>query len=215
MYDFGLWAAKELKPCSICFETLAESAVSKQSGLLACAPMDFVRNFIATKNALAPLGIKAILSTDAAEYCQFSFCPVGKDALIISPEGTVDACYWLPEEWTRKGLDLNMGMVTENGFELEIEKVERVRRAAALSKEACRNCLCQFQCAGGCHVRRSGNPERRYEQICFQTRLITIHRLLSEIGQVNLADAWIQNRAAIKDCVYSPSDRLDDLELAN
>ena len=213
MVEFGVWCGRELKPASICFETLDESAVSRRSDLAPCTPMEFVRNFIAVKKALAPLGIDTVLSTDASEECQFSFCPVGKDALIISPQGSIDGCYWLPEEWIRKGLDLNLGIVTEDGFDLKTENVERVRQAATLQKEACGNCFCQYHCAGGCHIRRMGHLERRYSEICYQTRLITLWRLLSELGQEGLADAILKDKRAAAKFVHVSSDRSSDLEV--
>ena len=213
MEEFAIWAAKELRPKSLCFETLAESQISKQSGLVPASPLEFVRNFIAAKKALKAMAVETILSTDQAENCQFSFCPVGKDALIISPDGSVDACYWLEDEWIKNGLNLHLGVVDQSGFELETEKVLQARGAASLHKDACRNCLCQYKCAGGCHVRRAANPHaRQYDQICFQTRLITISRLLSEMGQAELADALLQDQTAIDACVYPLSDRLCDME---
>jgi uncharacterized protein len=214
MVEFAIWAATELMPSSLCFETLAESPISKRAGLVPSDPLEFVRNFIAAKKALEPLGIKTILSTDQAEKCQFSFCPVGKDALIISPDGSIDACYWLKDEWVKNGLELHLGVVNQTGFELETEKVLQARGATLLHKDACQNCLCQYICAGGCHVRRAANPQvRQYNQICFQTRLITVSRLLSEMGQAELAGALLQDKTAVDVCVYPLSDRLCDMEI--
>jgi uncharacterized protein len=214
MVKFAIWAAKELRPSSLCFETLAESPVSQQAGLLPADPLEFVGNFIAARKALEPLGVETILSTDPDGDCQFSFCPVGKDALIVSPDGSVDACYWLAEQWRKNGLQLHLGMIDQTGFELETEKVLQARQTAILHKDACQDCLCQYHCAGGCHVRRAANPQvRQYDQICFQTRLITVSRLLIEMGQGKLADALLQDRAVVDACVYPSSDRLQDMEM--
>jgi uncharacterized protein len=209
MAEFAAWAARELKPSSICFEAVVESPLSRQAGLLQAHPLIFVKNFLEAKKTLEPYGIALILSTDQPGDCQFSFCPVGKDALIVSPDGSVDACYWLETAWQQNGLDLHLGALHSDGFEFVPGAIQRVRQTAMLNKEACQGCLCQYRCAGGCHARRPS--ERQYHEICYQTRLLTVARLLHEMGQDERLDAWLQDRQAVETMVYRQSDRLVDV----
>ena len=213
MPEFAAWAARELRLGSVCFETLAESPLSQRSGLLPADPYVFVQNFQAAQKVLEAQGIQTILSTDPPGAIQGSFCPVGKDALIVSPDGAVDACYWLEAQWQAQGLDLHLGQVDESGFVYEEGAVQRAREASLAHKEACQDCLCQYTCAGGCHVRRASNPEGRHTaQVCYQTRTLMVLRLLHELGQVELADAWLSERQAVEAMVNSASDRLESVE---
>ena len=209
MVEYALWAAQELRPASLCFETLAESPRSRQAGLSAADGLAFAQNFIAAKIALQAYGVQVVLSTDPPGKCQTSFCPLGKDALIVSPDGSVDGCYWLEGEWQKQGLDLHLGWVEPDGFAFVPGKVQQVRDATGRYKTACQDCLCQYHCAGGCHVRRgTADQGRRYSEVCFQTRAITAARLLVEMGQAELAQAWLQDRQAVERMVYAPADRL-------
>ena len=213
MVEFAAWAARELRPGSLCFETLAESPRSRQAGLLPADPFLFVQNFLAAKKILDSQGIETILSTDPPGSLQDSFCPLGKDALIVSPQGSVDACYWLEEQWQHNGLDLHLGRVDEAGFVFESGALQRAREATLTNKDGCQDCLCQVHCAGGCHVRRGAAPQGRHNaEVCFQTRAITVARLLHELGQADLAQAWLQDRLAVEAVVYTTSDRLVSLE---
>jgi uncharacterized protein len=213
MVGYATWAAETLHPSSICFETMGESSLSRRNGLEVADAYRFVKNFQAAKRILEKKGIQAILSTDASMELQSSFCPVGKDALIVSPDGSVDACYWLKDKWQDNGLDLHLGQVNNQGFLLEPGALQRARGAILINKDACQNCLCQYICAGGCHVRRAGaGMGRRNGEVCFQTRGIITMRLLHELGQDELAEAWLNDRAAVEQTVYATSDRLECLE---
>ncbi len=213
MVDFAAWAGQALHPNSLCFETLVETPLARQAGLGAADPFCFVNAFWDAKKVLASLGIETVLSTDAAGGLQESFCPVGKDALIVSPEGSVDACYWLREQWQERGLDLHLGEVGEHDFEFEPGAVQRAREAAGVNKLACQDCLCQYSCAGGCHVRRGVTlRERNYAEVCYQTRALKIARLLGEMSQEVLAEAWLGNRPEVEKVVYAASDRLEASE---
>ena len=213
MVEFAAWATQELRPNSLCFETLAATPLSRQAGLEAADPFRFVQNFWAAKQVLAGQGIETILSTEAAGGLQESFCPVGKDALIVSPDGSVDACYWLEEQWRERGLDLHLGEMGEAVFQFEPGAVQHARETAGVNKNACADCLCQYSCAGGCHVRRGIVPNgRNNAEVCFQTRALKIARLLSEMGQEKLAETWLGNRMEVEKAVLAASDRLADAE---
>jgi uncharacterized protein len=213
MASFAAWVAEELHPLSVCFETLAESPLSRQNGLEAADPFQFVLNFQAAKKILDVHGIQTILSTDPPGSLQSSFCPVGKDALIVSPDGALVACYWLEEAWQRNGLDLRLGQLDDDGFALEPGALQRAREATLINKDSCQDCLCGYSCAGGCHVRRTSAPTgRRNKEVCFQTRLILTLRLLHELGQGALAKAWLADRSAVDRFAFASSDRLESLE---
>jgi len=130
---------------------------------------------------------------------------VGSDALIVSPDGAVDACYLLQQDW--RGLDLRLGRLGEEGFDLDAAAVQRVRDLRVEAKSLCRDCFCRWHCAGGCHVNhRADAPPGHYDRLCVQTRVVTLHRLLRQAGEADLAAAWLAARDDV--AVLQPNDRL-------
>jgi radical SAM protein with 4Fe4S-binding SPASM domain len=196
------WLAEELRPSAVCFETLVASPLARASGLFPPSPWEFGRQFLAASHILAEYGIETVLSTVNLQNVQTSFCPVGKDALIVSPDGAVDACYLLPDDWRRSQLDLHFGRVTPRGLELDSAALERIRTLAADTKPLCATCLCRYHCAGGCHVNHP--TADNYDDLCIQTRLVTIASLLRRIGQLALAESWLQ----APESVLQPTDQL-------
>lgn len=213
MVEIAEYFAHTLAPEGVCFEMLVPSPSSQAAGLQPPDPYDFTRGYLAASKALAAHDIDTIISTVNLGAYQSSFCPVGKDALVVSPDGSVDACYLLREDWEKNGLDLRLGQSTGSGFVFEPGAVQRARDLTGQQKSACRDCLCRFHCAGGCHVRRcAGTPGRNNAEVCIHTRLITIANLLLGLGQAELLDDWLQDQSALESVALSPSDRLADLE---
>jgi hypothetical protein len=71
--------------------------------------------------------------------------------------------------------------------------------------------LCRFHCAGGCVVNHK--LEAAFDDLCIQTRLVTISKLLREAGQPDLTQSWLTNRAAMEAAALQPSDRLEEVAL--
>jgi uncharacterized protein len=176
-------------------------------------PWEFAQNFNRAASLLESEGIETILSTAVVEKCQFSFCPVGKDALIVSPDGSIDACYQFKVDWESHGLDLHLGSLNGNRFELEPGAFQRIRNMSAGNKTLCVGCLCRYHCAGGCHVHNDiDRPPGDYPDACIQTRLVTVSKLLRKLGQPSLARQWLAERHDSHSFVFQPNDRLEELE---
>jgi radical SAM protein with 4Fe4S-binding SPASM domain len=134
---------------------------------------------------------------------------VGRDALIVSPDGRVSGCYLPREEWRAQGLDLDVGALAGGGgLCLDDTAVQRVRELV-LAKPRCRECFCRWSCAGGCHVHETppGCPEV-YSDFCVQTRIITACSLLDEMGLGGRVEPLLADRAALDVLSLQESDRL-------
>jgi len=214
MVEIAEYFASTLAPVSVCFEMLVPSPASESAGLHPPDPYAFTLGYMSASRALSGCGIETVISTVNLNACQGSFCPVGKDALIISPDGAVDACYLLEEDWQKNGLDLHLGQLKESAFDFAPGAVQRARDLTARFKSACRDCLCQTHCAGGCHVRRGSSPNHLRSEVCIHTRLITIASILNSLGHPDLVDAWMSDRSALQETALSTSDRLAHLEAA-
>ncbi len=209
MPEIAQWISHEFRPSTVCFEILSLSHTAQSVAFAPPDPWEFARNFDQASQILSQYGIKTIISTADLHAPRLSFCPVGKDALIVSPDGMVDACYLLQKDWEAVGLDMRLGSLTPSGFELHPEAVDRARNMTVESRALCANCLCRYYCAGGCHVNHdTTGAAGQYDRHCILTRMITVTQLLRTMGQHTLADEWLGNRALLEETILQENDRL-------
>lgn len=207
--DFAQWIGDNLKPSIACFETLSVSPLAIEAGFTAPNPHDFALYFDHATRILAHFDIQTVTSSADLSQAHTSFCPVSKDALIVSPDGAVDACYLLQTDWQQKGLDMRLGRLNEGVFEIQPDSLARVRAMQVQNRPLCADCMCKFHCAGGCHVHHDTNrPAGQFDNWCIQTRLITITRLLRDLGEDDLADAFLNTPSAWEHAVWQASDRM-------
>jgi uncharacterized protein len=212
MTEIAAWLGKEFRPSTVCFETLTESKLSQASGFMSCSPWTFARQFVDATRVLDKYGVEVVSSTTNLQNIQLSFCPVGNDALIVSPDGTLSACYLLPEDWSRNNLDFHFGRVARDSFEIDEEALQYVRSMSVADKALCSNCLCRYHCTGGCHVNHNIARAQQYDDLCIQTRLITIAKLLMQMKQDDLMEEWLANRPAMEMSGMQQTDQLFRLE---
>ncbi len=203
------WFSRHFHPTIINFEPLKETAESLKAGLKPPEPHVFAKNFMKAFLAASRLGIKAIYSGAMVEKIQHSSCPVGRDALILTPDGIVNACYLLEEEWLSKQLDLKLGYVSGSG-ELVIDPVAMKNiRGIAHQKNRCQYCFARWHCAGGCHVMNyHDNQTGIYTDFCIQTRLISAGLILHELGADQDLELLLQDEEAMHHLVMFKSDGL-------
>jgi uncharacterized protein len=209
--DIARRFAETFLPSAVCFEVLSPTPASEQAGLTPPDPYAFARAFDAAERALEPYGIRAVLSTAELDKRQVTFCPVGRDALIVSPDGAIDACYLPEERWRQPGLDMSLGWVDTGAHRLciDIDAINRVRRLNVNNKPRCAHCFCRFHCAGGCYVRQpAGKAPGDYDDLCVHTRLVTAARLLRLLGEDALASGWLRDQASLELAARQPDDRL-------
>jgi uncharacterized protein len=212
--QIATWFADELHPAAICFETLVSSALSQSHAIEAPDPWTFAQNFSLASAVLAEKGIRLVLST--AELCvpYVSFCPVGNDAMIVTPDGNINACYLLDEDWRKEGLDLCYGSLGSAAslagpLVLDQDALQRIRKLNVHEYSLCTNCFCRFHCAGGCHVnRRQTLLSTTYDSTCIQTRMITISILLNRLGQAAVNQEWLSTPSSWREAVLQEDDRV-------
>jgi uncharacterized protein len=209
------WFCADFRPSAIDFETLQPTPQSERAGLAPPDPYAFASEYRRARGVATEQGVEAIYTAAAAGTPRLSFCPVGSDALIVSPDGRVSACYLAEEDWKSRGLDLDVGRLQADGvMSLDMAAVERVRRLAA-DKPRCEGCFCRWSCAGGCHVNHFFSPgSTRYDDFCVQTRLITACSLLDETDSGKFAAELLEDAPAMRALVLRDSDCLEDWEAA-
>jgi uncharacterized protein len=210
MEETTRWMIEAFHPAIINFETLTPCPEADRAGLRPPDPYEFAAHCVRSLQLAEALGVRATYSAADLETPRLTFCPVGTDAMIVSVDGTVSACYLLPEEWQRQGLELTVGRATRDaGLVLESDAIARVRRHVADKPARCRRCLGLWSCAGGCHVNHS--PPRcadQYDDFCVQTRIITACQLLRGMGCEDLIDPLLASRSALENLAFHPDDGL-------
>lgn len=212
MPEIATWFCEGFHPKGVCFEPLQPSTQSRIGQLEPPDPWDFARNFVKAAWILESYGVEPVYAAGDIHARQVSFCPVGKDAAIVSPDGTISACYLLRRDWEAKGLDLRLGRLEDGSVQLRADAVDSARSLNVHNKPSCAHCFCKWHCAGGCHVNHTlPDPPDIYDRLCIQTRIIGLRNVLKEMGQDYLVPEWLQDREAVERSVYQASDLLLDL----
>jgi uncharacterized protein len=207
------WFCQTFAPHSLCFEPLQPTPLSDRAGLHSPDPWKFAQMVQKASRISSSRGIPTIYNSAAIGRLRSTFCPVGKDALIISPDGSVDACYLQAEDWETSGLDLHLGTFSPDGrLNLDPGAIERARKSSADTAQ-CNTCFCRWYCAGGCHVKKhapSENEKTNRENFCIQTRILTACNLLDHLGCREEADSFIQSKRAMQKLALQSGDTLQD-----
>ncbi|HEU4882341.1 MAG TPA: radical SAM protein [Longimicrobium sp.] len=204
------WMCTEFSPAVVNFETLTPGELATAAGLRVPDPYEFAAHCVGAYRVAESHGIRAVYSAAEHERVRLSFCPVGTDALIVSLDGRVSACYLLPEDWRMRGLDMDLGSISpDGGMRLDRDAVARARRLPA-EKPRCDGCFCRWSCAGGCHVNQTypGSSDA-YTDFCIQTRLVTACLLLRELGQEELVDELLAHGGALRALAGHAPDTVD------
>jgi uncharacterized protein len=209
MEETAAWFCRELRPGAVCFETLQPAGDSARAGLFAPDPWQFAASFLRAAEVLERLGVRPVYATADVEARRVSFCCPANDVPIVSPDGSIAACYLLERDWLAAGLDLSLGRLDpEGGACLRPEAVERARALNVLARPSCSRCFCRWHCAGGCHVNHP--PADDYDRLCIQTRAIALGRLLAGLGRTDLVAPLFDRVAGLEGAVLQPSDLLVD-----
>jgi uncharacterized protein len=213
MPEIATWFCEAFRPRGVCFEPLQPSAQSRAARLEPPNPWDFARSFIQAAWILESHGVKPVYAAADIQARRVSFCPVGRDVGIVSPDGAISACYLLQRDWEARGLDLRLGRMADGGVQLREDAVAAVRRLNVTNKPFCARCFCKWHCAGGCHVNHAptGAPGT-YDPLCIQTRIIALRNVLKALEQDHLVHEWIEDREAVERSACRNSDLLCDLE---
>ena len=211
--ELAAWFCEQFRPGSICFEPLQPSPESEAAGLRPPDAWDFASQFIRAAPVLESHGVRPVHAAADIQTKRVTFCPVGRDAAIVSPDSTISACYLLQRDWEAKGLDLRLGRMEGASARLDSDAIASVRGLNVYNKPVCARCFCKYHCAGGCHVNHGPRgPQGGYDRLCIQTRIIAVRNVLAAMEQDDLVRAWVSQREVAEAAIGQPSDLLVDLE---
>ncbi len=202
------WVGEHIAPARLIYETLQATPESDAAGLAPPEPLRFAREWVAAARLARALGMEPLYAAAAIDQLRHSFCPVGRDSLIVAPDGAVVACYRPARDWEVRGMNLTLGRFARTtGMRLDAEAVDRVR-ALTRPRPECTACFARWYCAGGCHLNAADTPPAVRPDFCRQTRVIAAHRLLDTMGASDSAEALFSDEAALRALADFPDDRL-------
>ena len=197
MAEWAAFIADRFFPETVVLEPMIESPLARRNGLHAPDPDTFIRHWTEAYRVLRREGIPLVYSSGEITALKTSLCPMGQDAVIVSPEGRIGGCWRIAETPVCEGIDLRFGGLTGDGLRIDMNALERQRELQTENRERCRNCFCFAHCAGGCVLNRDRNAE-----FCRMTRALTLWQLLERLGYGKLGDRLL--------CFRDFTDRLAD-----
>lgn len=208
MDEIVTWMVDNFAPETICLEPMSDTLQARRYQLHAPDPWVFSKAFLGAEKLLSSRGIQCILSTADLSLTTVSSCPVGHDALIVSPRGEINACYLLKETWLGKGKDMHLGHLEHSHFNIQQDDLDRIRTYQLYNKPLCENCFCRYHCAGGCHVNHPADgPPGSYDDVCIRTRLVSLGKILLRAHQEDLLKQWLADDTALEKTALNPNDR--------
>lgn len=212
LVEFCEWLCNTIQPDVINLETLKQTEESASFGLYPPPPMEYAKRCLQAIDVAEKYGVKAVCAAASLDNIQHSFCPVGKDVLIVSPSGRVSGCYLLSEEWREKGMDMDIGFLdSECNLQLDHTSIERVRSYSSVPLR-CTRCISRYHCSGGCHVSQSPpGCEDGFNDFCIHTRIMTVMNILKYLGSHETVDRLFGDEKSLSKLAFQKSDLLCDI----
>ncbi len=213
MVAMAQWFCTEFNPDKVNFETLTRNPETEKAQLFPPDPYVFAQNCVKSWRVLRANDVEPAYAPVSLDKAQTTSCPVGRDVLIVHPDGIVASCYLLRQDWENKQLDLRVGKVHKNGhMDIDFEKIQQLRNLV-YSKPRCETCFCRFGCAGNCHVNCTyPGSSQAYTDFCVHTRIITVCQILEEMGQQTVVDELLDDTNALRKLALQKSDNLSRFE---
>ena len=210
MGEMAEWMTHRWHPSSIKFEPLTVNSLTISAGLEPPNPFDFAINWFQARDAVARHGVNISYTPVNPGEPRLTSCLVGNDAVVVNPDGKIQACYLQPKDWEKHGMNLNLGEVSdEQGVKIDHVKVDVVRNMVK-RKDRCSKCFCRWSCAGGCHVTHTyQGASSEYDDFCIGTRIISACLILEAMGCRPLVKQLLTDRAALERIALQTTDHLD------
>jgi uncharacterized protein len=117
------------------------------------------------------------------------FCQAPERALVVTPNGSLTACYEIYSKDHALSRDFFLGKLSDNG-EIHIDTAARQQFFKKLEERRalCEDCFCYWHCAGDCPSKTfsaDGDGHLHFGKRCDLNRLITKELLIRYIAEGN------------------------------
>ena len=117
-----------------------------------------------------------------------TFCTAPYNALIVTPDGDLTACYEVTNQTHPLASISRIGYIKDGQIALDQNARKHLHALMSERRDSCRDCFCYWSCAGGCYTRSFGLPPEGHlhnGNLCELHRRLTKSLLLKEIAQGN------------------------------
>jgi len=163
-----------IKCNSIQVEAVYNQGRAKGNGLTIDDTESFVEIFMDVYRFAKKAGISIHYSSARPQLTTNTFCTATSDALIVTSDGELTACYevfdhshLLAEDFIIGNIDLKEGIV------LYPDKRINLLKKISDNREGCKDCFCYFHCAGDCPPKALIALRNKDKFRCTVTRAIT------------------------------------------
>jgi uncharacterized protein len=146
----------------------------------------FIEAFLESDEIASRLGRSLYCSSARQGVVSPNFCTAPYRALIVNPEGDLVTCYEITgPDHPLSGIS-RIGRIENGQVYLDFAARARLHGLLAERRQACRDCLCYWSCAGDCYTRAFDcGPEGHliHKTRCDMTRSLTSRLLLRSLAQ--------------------------------
>ena len=114
---------------------------------------DFVKAFLQAFQIASQAGRSLVYSGAALENVTASFCGSGYSTLIVTPQGSLVACYTATSNDHPLAPFATIGRIEDGKIQVDQAARSRLHGLLRERRSACRGCFCYWSCAGDCFAK--------------------------------------------------------------
>ncbi len=159
---------------------------------------DFVETFMDAFDLAKKKGKNISYSAARPHLITNMFCKATSNALIVTSDGELTACYEVYDRSHPLAEDFIIGRLDKGkGIELYPEKREKLLNKIDDNRNNCKDCFCYFHCAGDCPPKAFFAHQNNDKFRCKVTRAITKELILERLIENN--GSWQKDVSADQD----------------
>jgi uncharacterized protein len=163
-------------------EAVYDQGKAEGSGLKITDTKQFVNIFLDAYDFAKSRGRLLSHSSSRLHLITNTFCKATSDALIVTSDGELTACYEVFNRSHPLSDDFIIGKLDlEKGIKLYAKKREKLLQKIADNRDRCKDCFCYFHCAGDCPPKAFMSRKTNDQFRCTVTRDITKAMLIDKL----------------------------------
>jgi len=140
-----------------CANIQVEPAFNTQRGEESEPPdgegLGFARAFLKAHQVAAQAGRHLVYSGASLENVTAAFCNAGYNSLIVTPEGSLVACYTTTYNRHPLAPLTTIGRIQDGKIQIDESARTRLHQLLKERRQACQDCFCFWSCAGDCFAK--------------------------------------------------------------
>jgi uncharacterized protein len=186
MLEGILYICANFKPAKIQVEPVFLAGRARENGLGVDDMDEFISHFIRGFKVARDAGIELFYSGARLEALTRRFCTAACNALVVTPEGKITACFETFGSEHPLSERFYVGSYSDGAFHIDPSKLRTHFDHTVDMLPACASCFCQWHCAGDCAAKTCAEDltdSGHYPTRCYINQELTRFLLLDRIEQ--------------------------------